>query len=253
MSNPEAIVRDIVLVPGAWHGGWCWDLVSAELEQRDLCVHALTLPGLAERAAELSAEIGLQSQIDDAIAQLETLGLNNFVLVGHSYGGMIITAIADKLKDRIAHIIYLDAALPINGESMVSYGEPRPEEEFVKAEHALRGLAPDGIAMKPFDPSLLGIPDDHEHYEWVLKSLTPHPLKTWLDPISLENEGPEGVPATYVLCTEPLMPRTQFSWTAKRLQEKPHWSVKELATGHDAMITDPLATARIIIEAALKT
>lgn len=244
-------VEDIVLIPGAWHGAWCWDEVAALLEAQGYRVHAFTLPGLAERADELTADIGLQNHIDDAIAQITDAGIGEFVLVGHSYGGMVITGIADALKDKIAHIVYLDAALPKDGESMISYGAPRPPEAIAGAEAAMRGLAPDGIGMAPFPPSLLGIPEDHPRYDWVAAKLTAHPLKTWLDPISLANGGAEGLPGTYVLCTSPMLAQTQFAWIAEQRRNAENWRTIELATGHDAMITDPAGTAQIVTEAAM--
>lgn len=243
-------MHDIVLIHGAWHGAWCWELVAPLLEKQGFRVHALTLPGLAERADELTPDLGLQDHIEDAIAQIEAKGLERFVLVGHSYGGMVITGVADALKAKIAHIVYLDAALPKDGETMLSYGEPRPQAAIDGAIAAMRGLALDGVGMMAFPPSVLGIPEDHERYDWVAKNLTAHPLKTWLDPIALPNGGPEGLPATYVECTKPRLAQTQFGWVAEQKRSDPDWNVVELATGHDAMVTDPEGVARIILAAA---
>jgi len=250
LSRQEPDVTDIVLVHGAWHGAWCWDLVRPLLEGEGLRVHAITLPGLAERADELSAEIGLQDHIDDAVRQIAALDLNQFTLVGHSYGGMVITGVADALRSQIAHIVYLDAALPKDGETMLSYGAPRPAEAIAGAEAAMRGLAPDGIGMDPFPPSVLGIPEDHERYDWVAKNLTAHPLKTWLDPIALANGGADGLPGTYILCTDPMLAQTQFAWVADQKRDAPGWDVVELATGHDAMITEPHRLASILVKAS---
>ncbi|MEM6584587.1 MAG: alpha/beta hydrolase [Pseudomonadota bacterium] len=243
-------MSDIVFIPGAWHGAWCWDMVKTALEAQGFRVHAFTLPGLAERADELTPQLGLQDHIDDAIAQIEGRGLSRFVLVGHSYGGMVITGVADALKSRIAHIVYLDAALPKDGETMLSYGEPRPAERVEASVAAMKGLAPDGVGMAAFPPSVLGIPEDHARYGWVAEKLTPHPLKTWLDPIALPNGGADGLPATYVLCTDPALAMTQFSWVAEQQKAQPGWDVVELATGHDAMVTEPGKVAAIIAAAA---
>lgn len=249
----EDSVHDIVLIHGAWHGAWCWELVTPLLEKQGFRVHALTLPGLAERADELTPDLGLQNHIDDAIAQIDARGLERFVLVGHSYGGMVITGVADALKSKIAHIVYLDAALPKDGESMLSYGEPRPQAAIDGAIAAMRGLAPDGVGMMAFPPSVLGIPEDHERYDWVAKNLTAHPLKTWLDPIALPNGGAQGLPATYVECTNPRLAQTQFAWVAEQKRGAPGWNVVELATGHDAMVTEPEGVAAIILAAANTT
>lgn len=239
-------VKDVVLIHGAWHGGWCWDPVRRLLEAEGLRVHTPTLPGLGERAAELNPSLGLADQIADVRGYIEEQGLSNFVLVGHSFGGMIITGLADAMKERIAHIIYLDAALPKDGQSMITYGAPRPPEVLAATEAAIRGLAPDNVAMPAFPPSLLGIPVDHELHDWVAERLTPHPLKTWLDPIALENGGSDGLPRTYVLCTDPILPQTQFPSVAEQARADPSWHSTQLATGHDAMITAPQGVAQII-------
>ncbi|MHA7819821.1 MAG: alpha/beta fold hydrolase [Erythrobacter sp.] len=247
----EPAVNDIVLVHGAWHGGWCWEQVAPLLEEAGARVHAPTLPGLGERAEELIPELGLAEHIADAQRFIEERVTGRFMLVGHSYGGMVITGLADAMKERIAHIIYLDAALPQDGQSMITYGAPRPPEAIAATEAALRGLAPDGIAMAPLPPSLLGIPEDHPRHDWVAARLTPHPLKTWLDPIALRNGGPEGLPRTYVHCTDPVLAQTQFPWLAERAKADPSWAYAELPTGHDAMITDPQGVAQILASAMM--
>ncbi|MEM7688854.1 MAG: alpha/beta hydrolase [Pseudomonadota bacterium] len=250
ITPTEGKMRDIVLIHGAWHGAWCWDLVRPMLEEQGHRVHAFTLPGLAERADELTPQLGLQDHINDAIRQIDAAGIESFILVGQSYGGMVITGVADALKSRIDHIVYLDAALPKDGETMLSYGAPRPAEAIAGAKAAMRGLAQDGMSLPAFPPSFLGIPEDHPRYDWVAENLTPHPLKTWLDPISLPHGGAEDLPSTYVECTNPRLAQTQFAWVAEQKRAAPGWNVVALDTGHDAMITDPQGVARIIAQAA---
>ncbi len=250
MARARNRVRDIVLFHGAWHGGWCWDPVRPLLEEAGYRVHTPTLPGLGDRADELDAAIGLDTHIADALSFMDAREINDCVLVGHSYGGMVITGIADAIKSRIAHIVYLDAALPKNGESMISYGAPRPAEAISGTEAAIRSLASDGIGMAPFPATLLGIPVDHPLHDWVSQRLTPHPLKTWLDPIELRNGGPAGLPRTYVHCVNPVLAQTQFPYIAAQASGDPEWRYVELATGHDAMITDPKGVATIALEAA---
>ncbi|MEM6909458.1 MAG: alpha/beta hydrolase [Pseudomonadota bacterium] len=244
---------DFVLIHGAWHGSWCWEPVREKLETAGHRVLTPTLPGLAERQAELRPDLGLTDHIADVRDLIEREGLSDFVLVGHSYGGMVITGVADALKDRIAHIVYLDAALPKNGESMVSYGAPRSAEALAAGEQAIKGLASDGIAMSPFPASLLGVAQDHPLHDWTERQLTPHPLKTWLDPIVLRNGGPEGLPKTYIHCTEPALAQSQFPWLASQLADDPAWRYATLKTGHEAMITAPRDVAALLIEAADST
>lgn len=242
--------RDFVLIHGAWHGGWCWEPVCKQLKAAGQRVHTPTLPGLAERGGELDATIGLGTHIEDACAFIEARDLRHLVLMGHSYGGMVITGIADAMKDRIAHILYLDAAVPTDGASMISYGAPRGQEVVAATERALRALAPDGIAMSPPPPSVLGIAPDHPLHDWTLARLTAHPLKTWLDPIRLRNGGADGLARTYVHCTRPVLAQTQFPFLAAMAAADPTWRYVEMPTGHDAMITDPDGLAQLLLATA---
>src|SRR5262249_21902502 len=117
-SCEEANMATFVLVHGAWHGGWCWQKVIPFLEAAGHEVHAPTLTGLAERASELSPDVGLDTHIQDIVGLLEEKNLNGVILVGHSYGGMVITGVVDQVPERIAHLVYLDTFVPRNGESM---------------------------------------------------------------------------------------------------------------------------------------
>ncbi|HSJ79012.1 MAG TPA: alpha/beta fold hydrolase, partial [Erythrobacter sp.] len=188
--------RDFVLVHGAWHGGWCWGMVRERIEAAGHRVHTPTLPCLGERAGELDSATGLADHIADVVDYIAASDLSDIVLAGHSYGGMVITGVADALKPRIAHILYLDAALPGDGQSMISYGTPRTRDAIAATEAALRNLAPDGVAMSAPPLAMLGMPANHPLHDDVAARLTPHPVKTWLDPIRLVNGGPIGVPRT---------------------------------------------------------
>lgn len=241
--------KTFLLVHGAWHGGWCWRDVRAQLEAQGHRVFTPTLTGLAERAHLLSADIGLDTHITDITSLIDYYDLTDIVLVGHSYGGMVITGVADAMKDRISNIVYLDAALPKNGETMISQGPKRSPEILEQTRKALAGLAPDGVGMTAFPPDILGIPKDHPGYDWVAQKLTPHPLKTWLDPIQLNNGGSLGLKRSYIHCTAPALPNSSFPYHAAQVQADPSWTYHALATGHDAMVTAPDAIVRILTAA----
>ena len=100
------------------HGGWCWQKVIPLLEAASHAVYAPTLTGLAERASELSPEVGLETHIQDIVGLLQDKDLPGVILVGHSYGGMVITGVVDAVPERIAHLIYLDTFVPHDGEAM---------------------------------------------------------------------------------------------------------------------------------------
>lgn len=246
--------RTFVLVHGAWHGGWCWRDVRARLEAEGHRVISPTLTGLGERAHLREPVPGLSVHIRDICAVIEAEELDQLVLVGHSYGGMVVTGVADALHDRIAHVVYLDAALPADGESMITQSPGTTPELAAAVEAQLRTLAPDGVWMAPLPPSVLGVPEANlEATAWLNRRLTAHPLPSWTEPIRLARGGSTGLARTYVLCTAPILAQASFAAHAARIRAGaagPGWTYRELATGHDAMVTDPQGTAALLLEAA---
>src|ERR1700726_1499816 len=107
-----------VLVHGAWHGGWCWQKLIPFLEEASHEVYAPTLTGLAERASELSPDVGLDTHIQDIVGLLEEKNLHGVILVGHSYGGMVITGVVERGPGRIGPPGYLGIFVPRGGASM---------------------------------------------------------------------------------------------------------------------------------------
>jgi pimeloyl-ACP methyl ester carboxylesterase len=239
--------RNYVLVHGAWHGGWCWRDVKALLEKAGHRVFTPTLPGLDDKPATASNLIGLQDHINAVVGLIRREQLYGVHLVGHSFGGMVVTGVADALKSRVARIVYLDAAVPKNGESMISYGAPRPPEVIAATRKALEALAPDGINMTPLPPEAFAVLPNHPAYAWTKANLRPHPFKTWIDPITLKNGGSDGLKRLYIHCVKPVLPQTQFPYIAAQVRNDPSWSYAELQTGHDAMITDPQGLAALLL------
>lgn len=242
--------RTFVLVHGAWHGGWCWRDVRAILEGTGGRVFTPTLTGLGERAHVRPPDLGLETHIADVCAVIEAEELADVVLVGHSYGGMVVTGVADRLRGRLRHVVYLDAALPRDGQSMITQRPDLDADSARAAAEELSALAPDGW-LPPFPPAVFGVPEaDAAATAWLKRRLTPHPLRTWVDPVRLASGGGEGLARTYIVCTRPALPRSGFAAHAAALRGAAGWRVHDLATGHDAMVTAPAETAALILEAA---
>lgn len=250
-QTPTLRGQTFVLVHGAWHGGWCWRDVQAILEGQGARVFAPTLTGLGERAHLRDPVPSLATHIEDICAVLTYEEVERAVLVGHSYAGMVITGVADRLKAKLKHIVYLDAAVPSDGQSFASQAPDATPAQIAAAEAQFRALAPDGAWMNVFPVTVLGIPADHPQADWVSRHLTSHPLRTWLDPIALPNGGSAGLARTYVHCNQPVMQGASFAAIARRLSSDPTWRLRTLATGHDAMVTAPAETAALLAEAAL--
>ena len=244
-----------VLVHGAWHGGWCWRGVRAILRDRGHEVFTPTLTGLGERSHLFSREIGMDTHVADIVNVIVWEELDDVVLVGHSFGGHVITCVADRIKHRLGHAVYLDAFVPDDGDSLASLVatlfNPEASDADIGAEikRRLDLTDADGGSATHYT-NLFDIPEDPpEPYRWVERRITRHPVRTQIEPISLENGGSDGLPRTYILCTGS-EGETPFMMLAKRIRNDPSWRYRELATGHDAMVTMPEETAALLIEAA---
>src|SRR5450756_375000 len=172
--DEEAMMATFVLVHGGGHGGWCYQSVARIMRSHGQEVYTPTMTGLGERAHLLSPAIDLDFQIADIVKVLDYEDLRDVVLVGHSYGGMVITGVADRATDRIGHLVYLDAATPANGQSLVDIAAP-----FMNAARA-QGRVVDGIELVLFpgtDPMHFYGVKDPEQIAWMKPKLTPHPWK----------------------------------------------------------------------------
>jgi pimeloyl-ACP methyl ester carboxylesterase len=234
--------RTYVLVHGGYHGGWCWARVTNILQQHGHRAIAPTITGVGERAHLLSPSIRLATSIDDIVRVIETEELTNVVLVGHSIGGIYIAGVADRIPDKIGRLVFLDAVLLDNGQTMLSSLPPERQEVLTKMAAARDNL----IAPKP-PAKLFGMerPDDEK---WVERRLTDHPWSTWIDPLVLTKPFGAGLPKHYIECTKPEFPLVAAS--KAKLRKSPNsWKVSSLATGHNAMISAPEQLARILLAA----
>lgn len=232
-----------VLVHGAFHGGWCWRLVADRLRADGHTVFTPTLTGLGERAHLAAPSVSLSTHVQDVIAVLEWEGLSDVVLVGHSYGGMVISGVADRVADRIAALFYLDALVPEDGHSTLDYQTPERRQLMLDkvAEN-------DGWRLPPFSAAFYGVADP-EQEAWVDGLTTPQPFATFRERSAFYAGGPDAVADKhYVLCTDP--PLAYLRQFHDRVASAPGWRASELATGHDAMVTEPEAVVRLLLDAA---
>jgi pimeloyl-ACP methyl ester carboxylesterase len=245
--------QTIVLVHGAWHGGWCWRDVADRLSARGARVFCPTMTGLGDRRHLRAAYQGLATFVDDVAGVIEREELTGVTLVGHSFGGMVVTGVADRLQDRVKHIVYLDAAVPVDGHSMIAMPDT-PAEVVAGTIAGLKALAPDGEWMMPIPLDALGLAGAPEALRVrITRGLTEHPLSSWTDVLHFKNGGPK-CPRTYVWCNQPAMERTAFPThyeNVKAGRYGPNWTAHILATGHEAMFTMPAETAALIASAAL--
>jgi pimeloyl-ACP methyl ester carboxylesterase len=233
-----------VLVHGGGHGGWCYQRVARLLRAAGHEVYTPTLTGLSERSHLLSPAIDLDLHITDVVAVLHYEDLRDVILVGHSYGGMVITGVGDRAADRIGRMVYLDAANPVNGQSLVDVAGPiiestRPMGEVV-----------DGVELvllpSPEAGRFYGVTDPDD-VAWMADRLTGHPWRCFEQPLELTNEDALwAIPQYHISCSSTLPTRDP------ELMEKARAAGRlwEIDTGHDLMITEPEAVADALLEVA---
>jgi pimeloyl-ACP methyl ester carboxylesterase len=229
-------------VHGAWHGGWCWERVRTLLEASGADVHTPTLTGLGDRADLVSPDISLETHIADIVDILEDEDLSDVVLVGHSYSGMVVTAVADRAAARVARVIYLDAIVPRDGQSLCDRVSQQAKAHF---EEQVRDggegwLLPVSVAS----PQFLGL-KSVEDQQWVIPRLVPHPFRTMRDAVRLSTTFPK-MPLTYVNCIGDKSLGQPRGAQAEGIED-----YHELQTGHDAMVTAPAELSALLRQAAL--
>lgn len=233
--------QTFVLVHGAWHGGWCWREVAAMLRAAGHQVFTPTMTGLGERAHLLRADTGLSTCIADICAVIDAEELSDVVLVGHSFGGVVISGVADRIAARLRQLVYLDALVVQGGRSALSVFPPEVQRERSKTIDA------EGWRIAIPDASKFGV-SDPQHVAWLERRLTPQPLKAYTEPLMLGHALGNGLRKTYVAVTEPAYaPLAQVrDW----VRAQPDWAYRELQAGHDAMLTSPDALADLLCELA---
>jgi pimeloyl-ACP methyl ester carboxylesterase len=231
--------KTYVLVHGAWHGGWCWVRVADRLRAAGHRVFAPTCTGLGERAHLLARSVDLETFTRDVVGTIECEELDDVILVGHSFGGNPISGAADRLPQRIRHLVYLDSLMLENGESPFDRLPPDIVAARMKAAEDATG----GLGIPPPAPEAFAVTEPAD-IAWLKRRLTPHPIGTYLSPLRLNGPVGNGLPCTYVACVEPIYGPLEASraWVTRQAG----WTWREIATGHDAMVTAPEELARLL-------
>ena len=221
--------KTIVFVHGAWGGAWDYQVMEKLLEDKGHKVYRPTLTGQGERSHLLNPSINLDTHIMDILNVIKYEDLENFILVGHSYGGMVITGVADKVPEKIKHIIYMDAFLPLDGENAMSLFPIETQQFFI--QHAKANG--DGHSLPPFWEG------------WEKTKDVTHPFNTFMQPISLINNSSKNIPATYVLTIDKGAETDLFSPSAERAKQR-GWDYHEWITEHNTQRSMPNEYAELI-------
>ncbi len=234
----------IVLLHGAWGGAWIWRRVLAPLRAAGHEVHAVTLTGDGERAHLRHRGITLQTHIADVVNLVLAEELSGVVLVGHSYGGQVVTGAADRLLARnaaaVRSLVYVDAILPLPGEG---WGQQHTPEVVASRQAAAEA---NDHALPPPDPREFGI--EGADRDWLLRRQVPHPFGPYREPMPFDGERIAALPRLFIDCNAPAFPTIAAS--RERARATPGMQVVEIATGHCAMVTEPQALVQHLLAAA---
>lgn len=246
MSAPSPTTGiHFVLVHGAWHGAWCWRRVLPLLRAAGAEAHAVTLTGVGERAHLMRPDIDLNTHIQDVIGLIEAEELQQVVLVGHSYGGIVITGVADRLEreasGRLAQLVYLDAVTPHPGESWSSQHSAETRQARLDA-----AAASGGISFAAPDARVFGL--DGADRDWVNRRQTPQPLAVYQQTLEFDAARVAALPRSFIDCTSPALPT--IAEMRRRVRREPGWRVFEMATGHDPMVSEPDALSALLLDIA---
>lgn len=233
-----------VLVHGAVVGGWCWRWVAPELRAAGHEVYTPTLTGLGERVHLASPHVTLDTHIEDVVNLLHFEDLTGVVLVGWSYGGMVVAAAADRAPERIAHLVYFDSDVPRDGDTSAPPSQHAAREELARRHGDGWRVPPEVTRAEP----LLLAELREEQRRWIAARFVPHLLATWTQPIHLTGAA-AAVPTTYIRCTTGYDPTDEdIQRQDERIRGEPTWRHRELAASHAAPFGAPHALATLLLE-----
>jgi pimeloyl-ACP methyl ester carboxylesterase len=221
-------MASIVLVHGAFHGGWCWREAAERLRTAGHRVFTPTLTGLGERSHLISKDVNLQVHIQDLINVIEWEELTDVVLVAHSYGGMPVTGAADAIAERLAALVYLDAYTPDDGDAV------QVVRQAVPGAFPLT-VSEDGFRVLPPAAEVFGV--HGALAQWVNRRMTLHPLPTLTQPIHLSGAWRQVPKKMYIRTRQ--FPAPYFDRYLAAAEADPTWHAIARDAPHNVMMTDP--------------
>lgn len=225
-----------VIVHGAWGGGWAFKKVDSLLTAKGCIVYRPTLTGQGERIHLATPETGLKTHINDVVNTILFEDLYDVILVGHSYGGMVVTGVADSLPGRISRIVYIDAFVPEDGESVWKILEPRTTG--LLSPQGLKKIESNGFLVPGWVPANAAPPKD-----------VPEPLKAFTEPIRLKNTSRARIPATYIFTVGKGKQEKEddFFAMAERAGKK-GWPVWKMVADHNPQWSEPTALSALLLK-----
>jgi pimeloyl-ACP methyl ester carboxylesterase len=241
-----------VLVGGGWLGGWCWQRVARRLREEGHDVFPATLTGLGHRVHLASTEVNLETHITDVVNLIEFEDLHGVVLLGHSYAGLVVSGVADRVSERISQMVYLDTAPIPSGTALIETFPPearrRIERQVEELGDGWRFPVPPREELATFG-SLEGL--DDARLDLLLSRAVDQPFGTFTQPLVLEYPASEALPKVGILCSFSLVEVRAIVDSGNpvfRELSRPNWRFVELPTGHYPMFSRPDDLAAVLLD-----
>jgi len=233
-------MTSFVLVHGAWHGSWCWKRVRSSLQSKGHDVFTPTLTGVAERSHLLSRDVNLETHIQDVLNLIRWEELSDIVLCGHSYGGCVISGVADRIPDRIRSLVYLDAFVLEDGENLLQHLPKERRDQLVEATI----IAGESWKVAPIPAEVFNVNTNDR--DWVNRQCTLQPIETFQQQIRLSGAINNIKNVTFILATSfESSPFPPFCDKARAQG----WKVLTIDCGHDVMLDQPEELTRLLLDA----
>ncbi|MES2193987.1 MAG: alpha/beta hydrolase [Pseudomonadota bacterium] len=230
--------KTFLVCHGAWSAGWAWKKVHPLMAAAGHRLVTPTYTGLGERAHLANPSIDLETHIEDVLNVIKYEDLRDIVLVGHSYGGMVATGVADRARDRVTQLIYIDAFVPADGQSLLDLNEvARPRMQELKAGGEWR------VPPSPTPPDTS--PDD---LEWLSARRVQMPIKCFETALKLQG-GALTLPRSYIYATR-ITPADTFGRFSKQTKNDPAWRYHEIDASHSPNVTAPDALMALLVKIA---
>lgn len=238
-----------ILIHGSWHNGMVWHKVETRLRQLGRLVYAPTLQGFESRQAPPGKDIGLSTHIQQIVELIARQEIGQAILVGHSYAGLVISGVAEAVPERVRQLVYLDAFIPADNQSLFDLLGPETEANMRASlvDAAGRTRADGAIDVwlwPPSDPGAYGVSDPTD-VAWLQERLVATPVRTFEERVRVKSAAAQALPHAFIRCTE-----FAFLEPYERQARSLGWPVFRIRAGHDAMITVPDDLTAILVQIA---
>ncbi|EFA80673.1 hypothetical protein PPL_06256 [Heterostelium album PN500] len=241
-----------LLIAGGWQGAWCWKYLSKYLRNQGHSVHAISLPGMAEYFPKCNEQIDLQTHINAAVEYIDNHKLYDINLVGHSYGGMVISGVADIRANCVKSLVYLDALVPENNQSEADLfldGASTSQGWYEQAKSAGTSY----LLPLCSSPQFLGM-TNKKMIRYLKKKATPHPIATLTSPINYVNGGYNSVSKKiYIECTKSSGVKELIRFNQERIKSSSGWIYQSINSSHQCMLEDPLLLGKTLTNLTCST